>query len=425
MRPQKLADITGQEHLLGKNALLPKLITRNQFGSLIFIGPPGCGKTSLAGVIARETGNRFIRIHAATDGIKEIRAAVETARLHPQTSTILFIDEIHRFNKAQQDQLLPAVETGEIRLIGATTHNPAFYIIPPLLSRSHLFRLEKPSINDIVSTLKNALSAKQGLQNKWQVEPDILEKIARNCDGDIRQALNTLETLALANPETGIITAETLNAFAKERLLHYDRNEDGHYDTISAFIKSMRGCDPDAVCYWLEKMLQSGEDPRYITRRMIIHASEDVGLADSNVLNTAVAAAHALEFVGMPEARLNLYHAALAITLAPKSDSVTQAIAKTTQFMAQNPDLPIPPAIRDNHYHKPSYQGEKTPETYKNSHEYPLNISGQKYLPVQTSLFQTKETDNPELRALFLKRKATFDSPKKAESHPLRHFSNQ
>jgi putative ATPase len=400
MRPQSLKEIIGQQHILGKDALLPKLIAKNLTGSLIFIGPPGCGKTSLAEAIAHETQTRFIRIHAATDGTKEIREAIEKAKNTPETGTTLFIDEIHRFNKAQQDQLLPAVENGDIQLIGATTHNPAFYIIPPLLSRSHLFRLRTPEPAEILTGLQRALASDKGLQGRQPVEPAVLERIAKNANGDFRQALNTLEVLAHAKNPGETITETDLENFAKERQLRYDRNEDGHYDTISAFIKSMRGCDPHATAYWLEKMLQSGEDPRFIARRMIIHASEDVGLADNRALLIATAAAHALEFVGMPEARLNLYHAALFIALAPKSDSVTQTIQRTADFLQTHPNLPVPEAIKDNHYCKPEYENETPPETYKNSHEHPLNISGQNYLPIPARLFEFKPADNPSLQKL-------------------------
>ncbi|MEJ1972872.1 MAG: replication-associated recombination protein A [Lacunisphaera sp.] len=393
MRPTSLAEVIGQPHLTGPGALLPKLIKRNQFGSLIFIGPPGCGKTSLAEAIAHETKTRIARINATTDGTKEVRQAIEQAKLYPDQVTILFVDELHRFNKAQQDQLLPAVEDGTVRLIGATTHNPAFYVIPPLLSRSQLFRLNPVKPEDLIALLERALvDEKKGLGSlKVKAEPAVLRSVAAYAGGDVRQALNSLEAIASVKEPGETITESDLASFARERNFRYDRDEDTHYDISSGIIKSIRGSDADAAIYWLKRMLAGGEDPRFIARRLVILASEDVGLADPRALPIAMAAAQAVDFVGLPEAEFALSHAALFLALSPKSNSITKAMGAAGEFLTKHPDLPVPEAIRDNHYKRPVYLGENTPESYKYSHDYPLNVSGQDYLPIPAQLVILKE----------------------------------
>lgn len=421
MRPKKLSEVIGQEHLTGDKALLPKLIEKNQFGNLIFIGPPGSGKTSLAEAIANQTKSRLIHINATTDGTKEIRQATEEAKNYPTEKLIVFIDEIHRFNKTQQDQLLPATEKGLFTLIAATTHNPTFYIIPPLISRAHIFRLNPITKENLETLIKRAVNHPRGLQNlELKIADDAATMIAQNANGDARQALNALEAIAYTKNQKQTITTEDIRKFAQERTLNYDRNEDGHYDSISAFIKSMRGSDPDATLYWLQKMLQSGEDPRYIARRMIIHASEDVGFAAPHVLPTTVAAAQALELVGMPEAEFALTHAALAIATAPKSDAITKAIANAKQAFQQYPDLPVPDHIKDNHYKKTQYSGEGFPENYLYSHDYEHNVSGQTYLPEKMRLFDfgNSEAEKP-LKNLLKLRKILKNKPiPKLETHP-------
>jgi len=347
MRPMALGEIVGQEHLTAPGSLLPRLITSNRFGSLIFYGPPGCGKRSFAEVIARETKSRFVRINAVMSNVAELREILATARRRTDAPTLLFIDELHRFNKSQQDLLLPDVEEGNVRLIGATTHNPGFYVNPPLLSRSHLFRLEPLSTSAVAGVLKRALvDVERGLGGRGCLANDaVLNDLAVLCDGDLRRALNALEVLVLSLPEKAEITPKELEAFARERRIRYDADEDEHYDTISAFIKSCRGSDPDAAMYWLAKMLGGGEDPRFIARRLVILASEDVGLADMLALPLVIAAHQACDFVGLPECEYALAHATLYIALAPKSNSANLALHAAKDAIANQPVQAVPLAL--------------------------------------------------------------------------------
>jgi len=344
MRPKCLKEVVGQSHILGKGKLLPQLIEKDQFGSLFFYGPPGCGKTTLASVIAEETRSKFVSINAVLSNVAELREILKMARYRQDQRTILFIDEIHRFNRAQQDLLLPDVEAGNIRLIGATTHNPGFYINAPLLSRSHLFRLEALSQEEMVTILQTALNHEEhGLKStRCTLTDEALSGIAALSDGDVRRSLNALETIVLSQPICSEITHETVQIFASERQIRYDANEDEHYDTISAFIKSMRASDPDATLYWLAKMLYAGEDPRFIARRIVICASEDVGMADPDALVIASSAARAVEFVGMPEARIPLAEAALYVSCAPKSKSVYNAISCALDDVEQKQISEVP-----------------------------------------------------------------------------------
>lgn len=380
MRPRRLAEIVGQEHILKAGNLLPRLIASNRFGSLLFYGPPGCGKTSLAEVIARETKSRFVRVNAVMSNVAELREILATARRQPEAGTLLFIDELHRFNKSQQDLLLPDVEEGTVRLIGATTHNPGFYVNPPLLSRSHLFRLEPLSAEAVAGVLRQALvDRERGLgQRGHTAEDKILADLAVLCDGDMRRALNALEVVALSLPEQAAITAQELELFARERRIRYDADEDEHYDTISAFIKSCRGSDPDAAMYWLAKMLAGGEDPRFIARRLVILASEDVGLADPQALPLTVAAHHACDFIGLPEAELTLAHATLYIATAPKSNSATLALAAAHRELKERPVQAIPLSLRDKSGVASKQAGHG--QGYLYAHDFPENISGEIYL---------------------------------------------
>jgi putative ATPase len=390
MRPRALAELVGQEHLLAPGGLLPRLIASNRFGSLIFYGPPGTGKTSFAEVIARETKSRFVRVNAVLSGAAELRDVLAAARRRPEAATILFIDELHRFNKSQQDLLLPDVEEGVVRLIGATTHNPGFYVNPPLLSRSHLFRLEPLAPAAVAAVLRRALTdPERGLGARRHAATDaILAALASLCDGDLRRALNALEVIALSLPEGAPITAGELELFARERRIRYDAGEDEHYDTISAFIKSCRGSDPDAAMYWLAKMLAGGEDPRFIARRLVILASEDVGLADPLALPLAVAAHHACDFVGLPEAELTLAHATLYIATAPKSNSATLALGAAHAALKDGPVQPVPLPLRDKSGAASKQAGHG--RGYRYSHDYPENISGQDYLTQPLALYTPK-----------------------------------
>jgi putative ATPase len=390
MRPRSLAEIVGQEHILKAGNLLPQLISTNRFGSLLFYGPPGCGKTSIAEAIARETRSRFVRVNAVMSNVAELREILAAARRLPEAATILFIDELHRFNKSQQDLLLPDVEEGTVRLIGATTHNPGFYVNPPLLSRSHLFRLEPLGTEAVAGVLRRALvDTERGLGTRGHTAPDkVLNDLAVLCDGDLRRALNALEVIALSLPEQAPLGEKELEVFARERRIRYDADEDEHYDTISAFIKSCRGSDPDAAMYWLAKMLAGGEDPRFIARRLVILASEDVGLADPQALPLTVAAHHACDFIGLPEAELTLAHATLYIATAPKSNSATLALAESHRALKEAPVQAVPVPLRDKGGQASKRAGHG--KGYLYSHDYPENISGQVYLEKPLMLYTPK-----------------------------------
>jgi len=388
MRPRKLSEVVGQQHILAPDALLPRLIRTDTFGSLLLYGPPGCGKTSLAEAIAAETNSRFVRVNAVMSNVAELRDILRMARHYTSQRTIVFIDEIHRFNKAQQDLLLPDVEEGNIRLIGATTHNPGFYINPPLLSRSHLFRLEPLSPEVVAGVLRRALTdVDLGLGARdVRFDDVVLHDLARLCEGDLRRALNSLETIVLGLPVGGTLETDAVAAFARERQIRYDANEDEHYDTASAFIKSMRGGDPDAALYWMGKMLEGGEDPRFIARRMVIFASEDVGLADSRALPLAVATFQACDMVGLPECRLNLAHCCVFLASAPKSNSTTIAIGAVARSIREDGLQPVPRWLRDAHTQLNRAMGQG--EGYLYSHEFPEAISGQDYM-VEPKRFYT------------------------------------
>ena len=390
MRPRTLEEIFGHEKILGAGTLLPRLIETDNFGSLLFYGPPGCGKTTLAEVIAAVTHCRCVRINAVLSNTAELRDILRIARNNPAQRTLLLIDEIHRFNKAQQDLLLPDVEAGNVRIIGCTTHNPGFYVIPPLLSRSHLFRLEPVAEKHVVASLSRALSDEErGLGTlKISAHPEALLALARMSEGDMRRALNALETVALGHAPNSELTLDDVAAFARERQIRYDRNEDEHYDTISAFIKSVRGSDPDAAIYWLAVMLEGGEDPRFIARRLVILASEDIGLADSRALTVAVAAQQACDFIGMPEAQLTLAHATLFLATCPKSNSATEAIFAARALLRESPRQRVPAHLRDAHNNFNKSLGNGADYLY--SHEFPEGISGQTYLEKPIKLYNPK-----------------------------------
>jgi len=380
MRPRNLSEVIGQDHVVGKGCLLPRLVAANSFGSIMLYGPPGCGKTSLAEAIAAQTKSRFVRVNAVLSNVAELRDILRWARNRPEERLLLFIDEIHRFNKSQQDLLLPDIEAGNLRLIGATTHSPGHYVNAPLLSRSHLFRLEPLSVEAVVTVLKRAMAdSERGLANtRVAVDDAVYDGIASISDGDLRRALNALETLVLAAPMGGRVGRDDLRAFARERQIRYDADQDEHYDTISAFIKSIRGGDPDAALYWLAKMLAGGEDPRFIARRLVILSSEDIGLADSRALTVAVSAQQAVEFVGLPECELNLAHAVLFLALSPKSNSATNAIYAAKAAIEKGPIQSVPVWLRDSHTKTARSLGNGAEYIY--SHEAAENITGQEYM---------------------------------------------
>lgn len=391
MRPRSLGEVVGHRHILSEGCLLPRLISSDTFGSLLFYGPPGCGKTTLAEVIALETNSRFVKINAVLSNVAELRDELKMARYRTDERTILFVDEIHRFNKAQQDLLLPDVEDGNIRLIGATTHNPGFYVNAPLLSRSHLFKLEPVAAGDVAAVLRRALEdCERGLGAfKVSASDEILKSLAALSDGDMRRALNALETIVLAKGAASELTEGDISMFAKERRIRYDADEDEHYDTISAFIKSVRGSDPDAALYWLAKMLEGGEDPRFIARRLVILASEDIGLADSRALLVANAAFDACERIGLPECELNLAHAVIFLACAPKSNSATLALAAAHAAVKKELQ-PVPVFLRDSHTKLNRSFGNGGEYIY--SHDCPENISGQEYLEKPMQLYFPKQS---------------------------------
>ena len=354
MRPRTLDEVVGQGHILGEGRALRALIKSGDISSVVMWGPAGTGKTTLGGVIAGATEAFFEPMSAVTSGVADVRKAIEAAkdRLGQQGQrTVLFLDEIHRFNKAQQDALLPAVENGWIILVGATTENPSFEVNSPLMSRSLLFRLESLTEEDIVTLLRRALGEQgRGLAGlEVSAEDEALGHIARGAGGDARAAYNALEAAAMMVGVGGTIDLATAEEALQRRALPYDKGGDWHYDVVSAFIKSMRGSDPDAAVYWMARMLDAGEDPRFIARRMVIFASEDVGNADPVALQVAVAAHHALEFVGLPEAKLNLSQAAVYLSLAPKSNASALAIWAAEEDVKNDGPLPVPAHIRDSH----------------------------------------------------------------------------
>lgn len=398
MRPRNLEEYVGQSDLLGPGRLLRRLIEADRIQSLILYGPPGVGKTSLAEVIAARTQRRFERLSGVESNVADLRRALEAAAFRRQQTgqpTLLFIDEIHRFNKAQQDVLLPEVESGAARLIGATTHNPFFFVNAPLVSRSQVFELKPLSPEESVELMRRALAdVDRGLGGRpLQVADEALDFLARVSDGDGRRALNALELAALTTPtdSDGVarITLEAAGQCIQKKAVVYDGDGDAHYDTISAFIKSMRGSDPDAVLYWLAKMIHAGEDPRFIARRIVIHAAEDVGLADPMALVLAVAAHHAAEFIGWPEARLPIAEAALYVAAAPKSNSTLKAIDAALAEVRSGRMLPVPRALRDAHYAGAARLGNGA--GYRYPHDFPGHFIPQDYLGASLRFFAPGE----------------------------------
>ncbi len=400
LRPRTLDEIAGQRHILEPGKLLRRAIESDRFTSLIFYGPPGTGKTTLASVIAGATGSRFESINGVESNVAEIRAKIAAARtwldLKGRT-TILFIDEIHRFNKAQQDVLLPHIERATVRFIGATTHNPYFYINSPLVSRSQVFQLEAVPTEDIVSVLRRALNDPERGLGTYPVDADdaALHHIAEMSDGDVRKALTALELSVLTTPADEnsariVIDLPVAEESIQRKAIVYDADGDAHYDTASAFIKSIRGSDPDAALYWLAKMLHAGEDPRFIARRLVISASEDIGLADSNALRVALAAQQAFEFLGMPEGRIPLAHATVYLATAPKSNTAYAALGRAMADVEGGRTLAVPEHLRTKTRKKlaKSSGADEEKLRYLYSHDYQGAYVPQSYLPEGRRYYQ-------------------------------------
>src|SRR6266571_4881285 len=382
MRPRTFEEFVGQRHLFGPGKALTALLEGGHLPSMILWGPAGTGKTTLAYLLAEAVGSELVQLSAVSSGVADARKVMERAK-GGMLRTVLFVDEVHRWSKAQQDVLLPAVEDGTITLIGATTENPYFSLVTPLLSRCLLLRLEPLPAEELREVMERALAdPDRGLGKLGtEMEPEALDHLVEIAGGDARIALTGLEAAVLATSSAGeaVVSRDRAADAVQQKAVVYDRQGDAHYDVISAFIKSIRGSDPDAALFWLARMIEAGEDPRYIARRMVVHASEDIGLADPRALMIAVAAAQAVEYVGLPEARLNLAEAAIYLANAPKSNSVIRALGKATEDALSGDPVPLHlkepghPALRKMGYGK----------GYRYPHDYPGHVVEQEYRPVR------------------------------------------
>jgi putative ATPase len=396
MRPRNLSEFVGQAHMLGSGKLLARAIGADRISSLVLYGPPGCGKTALAHIIAQRTRAQFREINAVTAGVQEIRQLLNEARQASSLTgkgTLVFVDEIHRFNKTQQSALLPDIERGTVILIGASTQNPSFAIIAALSSRSQIFELKPLEEADLRLILTRGLEDKERGLGQYNVvmNSEALEHLVRSCSGDARRALNALEIGVLTTPPNKqgeiVFDLKTAQESVGKKTLVYE--EDAHYDTISAFIKSMRGSDPDATIYWLAKMLYAGEDPVYIARRVIICASEDVGHADPRALQVATASLHALEAIGMPEGQIPLAQAALYVACAPKSNASYQAITQALRYVEAESIQPVPAHLQDAHYPGAVRLGRG--QGYRYPHDYPGHFVEQAYMQKKVNFYRPSE----------------------------------
>lgn len=387
MRPRSIDEMVGQQHLLGPGSPLRRLAEGTGAMSVFLWGPPGTGKTTIASVVSHSTNRRFVEISAVTAGVKDVRRELDVARreLERGRSTVLFVDEVHRFSRAQQDVLLPAVENRLVTLIAATTENPSFSVISPLLSRSLLLTLRPLSEEDVSVLVDRALTDERGLRTPgggtYQLDEDARADLLRLAGGDARRVLTCLEAAAEGATAAGSdrITAEIVAAAVDRAAVRYDKDGDQHYDVISAFIKSVRGSDVDAAMHYLARMIEAGEDPRFIARRLIILASEDIGMAAPSVLQTCVAAAQAVQLIGMPEARINLAQATIAAATAPKSNAVIMAIDGALSDVRSGRGGPVPAHLRDAHYASAHDLGHGV--GYKYAHDHPHGVAAQQYLP--------------------------------------------
>jgi putative ATPase len=384
VRPRRLDDIVGQQHLLASGSPLRQIIETDAASAVILWGPPGTGKTTIAAIVAASTERRFVELSATSAGVRDVRAVIDAARrdlARGQRETVLFIDEVHRFSKAQQDALLPGVENRWVTLIAATTENPFFSVISPLLSRSLLLTLEPLADDAIRLVIQRAVESERGLAGEITLDEDALDHLVRLAGGDARRALTYLESAAGVARARGaaVIDAEALELAVDQAAVRYDRAGDQHYDVISAFIKSIRGSDVDAALHYLARMIAAGEDPRFIARRLVISASEDIGLADPTALPTAVAAAQAVQLIGMPEARLNLAQAVIALALAPKSNAVIRAVDAALGDVRAGLIGTVPPQLRDSHYPGAATLGHG--DRYRYPHDDPRGVTAQQYAP--------------------------------------------
>lgn len=384
MRPRTLDEVAGQTHLLGPGKPLRRAIERDDLRSAIFWGPPGCGKSTVAAVIARTTKAHFENFSAVTGGVADVRkiiAAAKERKTAYRTRTLLFVDEIHRFNKAQQDAFLPHVEDGTVVLIGATTENPYFSVNAPLLSRARLFPFQALTDDDIAAVIDRAMAdTERGLgEMRSTLSPEARTFLVASSGGDARTVLNALELAANLAGTGGTITPELAEEAVGRKAIGYDKTGDAHYDTVSAFIKSMRGSDPDAAVYYLARMLEAGEDPRFIARRLVILASEDIGCADPFALPLAIAAFQATESIGLPECALNLSHATIYLSAAPKSNACTVAIGRAREEVRTGPFPGVPKHLRDSHYRGAKALGHGS--SYQYPHDFPDGFISQQYLP--------------------------------------------
>ncbi len=382
MRPASLDEVVGQQHLLGPGSPLRRLVEGSGAASVLLYGPPGTGKTTLASLISHSTGRRFEALSALSAGVKEVRAVIDVARrrLSAGEQTVLFIDEVHRFSKTQQDALLAAVENRIVLLVGATTENPSFSVVSPLLSRSLVLQLQSLTEDDIRQVLLRAIHDKRGLDDQYAVSDEALDHIVRIAGGDARRALTALEASAESSLD-GTVGVELVEASVDKAAVRYDRAGDQHYDVISAFIKSIRGSDVDAALHYLARMLTAGEDPRFIARRLMIHASEDIGMADPTALQTATAAAQVVQLVGLPEARLALAQATIHLASAPKSGAVIAALGAAMADVAAGKAGAVPQHLRDGHYAGAAKLGNA--QGYKYPHDNRDGVLAQQYPPDQ------------------------------------------
>jgi putative ATPase len=386
MRPAALEEVVGQAHLLGPGSPLRRLVEGTGAASVILYGPPGTGKTTLASLISHATGRRFEALSALTAGVKEVRAVVESARqaLLRGQQTVLFIDEVHRFSKTQQDALLAAVENRVVLLVAATTENPSFSVVAPLLSRSLILQLHPLTPDDIRAVVRRAVADPRGLGAALVIEADAVELLVKLSAGDARRALTALEVAAeTAAAANGAVTVQTVEQSLDQAAVRYDRDGDQHYDVISAFIKSIRGSDVDAALHYLARMLVAGEDPRFVARRLVILASEDIGMADPTALPIAVAAAQTVALIGMPEAQLTLAHATVHLATAPKSNAVTNALGAAMGDIRAGKAGLVPAHLRDGHYSGAAQLGNA--QDYRYPHDDPDGVVAQQYPPDEIS----------------------------------------